>query len=118
MKCTNCFEWSMTRPCEHCGASMPDEPPKTEEQIADKVFDRLRGSPKKKMAALANNYQMSYDDLMQKLKEYVESDGGEGIYLDVDIDYGTEGDMWMWYELITGEVVPHKLRDNPFSCSC
>lgn len=118
MKCTNCFEWSTTRPCEHCGAPIPSEPTKNELQIAEDVYDRLRGGPRAKMKALANECQMPYEELMRKLKEIVEGDE-DAINLSFDSPNYHPQDMWGWYELITGEVVSHETRQSwVFNCAC
>lgn len=84
----------------------------------DEVIDRLRGGPRQKMNDLAQEIDMSYDDLMNQLHQYIKSNGSEGIFLGVDIPYDDVSDMWGWYELITRTVVPTSIRENPFSCSC
>lgn len=117
-KCTHCFEWTSIAPCEHCGAPLPPEAMRTEQQIAEDVLDRIRGGPRTNMKALANTCEMSYDDLMKKLTDIAE---GRDDYIGIGVDtpdYNPQ-DMWAWFELITGIVVDYNIRkDNVFSCAC
>ncbi len=118
-KCTNCYEWSDVKPCDSCGAPIPDEaPPRTDEEKHEAVLDRLRGGPRERMKALASECEMDYKDLMRQLRNYVESDGNGVIALGVDTPYEDVPRMWDDYELITGTVVPESCRDTPFTCAC
>ena len=62
------------------------------------------------------NY-LTYDELLQAAKDYIEyddllCDGGkwEGCY--------TPDEFWNHYQTVTGELIPEDKRGNFFNCSC
>lgn len=116
-KCLNCYEWSYeTFTCPYCESAKPEIKPKTEQETTDEVLDRLRGGPKHNLRKLASECEMSYEDLMNELDNYVNG-YGDRIHLGVDSP-SVDNEMWDWYELVTGRVVPAHKRNFPFSCSC
>lgn len=90
---------------------------KTDEEIADDVADRMRGSPKRRLRAFAEDLGWTLEQLMENLDGYVNSHGAEWI-IDGARFEGTHFDLWDEYELVSGKVVPADIRWSPFSCSC
>lgn len=93
--------------------------------VPDQVLDRLRGSPFKRLTDLANDLDISLEQLLEMMHTFIDSDGQEYFYHPTDagrwdgsIDFPLEA--WDWFELVTRRAVPAGIRKQAleFACSC
>lgn len=98
----------------------PDYTPKTDEEIADAVLDRLRGGPKARLRAFATEVELSYEELLDRMQQFIECDGNDvTIHLGFDTPDYDHGLLWDAYELVTGTKVPSDIRAGYMvGCAC
>lgn len=89
-----------------------------QQRIAIAVAEQLTVGPQLQLLQnFAHEIDVSYDELMQGAKDYLDhdeymSDGGK--FEGTSVPNG----FWDAYEAVTGEVVPKDKKDSFFSCSC
>jgi len=65
---------------------------------------------------LAENLDMSYEDLMDAAEDFI--DYGNYCNVGINEDASLPDEFWAHYELISGRIVPADKRYSFFSCSC
>lgn len=97
----------------------PAFPTADDKAAAKKLGEALLGSARDYLQNVASQHNMSLQDLVDAMKNYIETGDTTGIGTDIEYgEFDRDSPIWGHFTSYTGIHVPAKDRTTPFTCAC